>query len=312
MSKLISDQSLEKFKAFRKNLLKIAMWIFVGGVVTGVLLILFGGTDSAEVMGKIMGTLFLLALGFAVSSNLVGKLEEDNAAAQGFAILGIFASLAAIVMWILFIWGVFPEYAKTNCRGIFDCYNSEYHIMYKISLFITNIASLGFFAANTIAIKEYDRGSAMKPLKITAVIALVYTEIYSAITVFNNNTVFRTQDDFSTRLNLLAAFASGIWLIATIVALIISHGAKKQMTRNNIASERELLEKVHKQLDGLQNSKASDSKASESEASETKKDDLPDDEEEMRKEIEKRVRAELMEKEIRERVEAEMKAKKGE
>jgi len=305
MSKLISDQSLEKFKAFRKNLLKIAMWIFVGGVVTGVLLILFGGTDSAEVMGKIMGTLFLLALGFAVSSNLVGKLEEDNVAAQGFAFLGIFASLAAIVMWILFTWGVFPEYAKTNCSGIFDCYNAGYHIMYKISLFITYLASLGFFAANTIAIKEYDRGSAMKPLKITAVIALVYTEIYSAITVFNNNTVFNTQNDFSTRLNLLAAFASGIWLIATIVALIISHGAKKQLTRNNLTSERDLLEKVHKQLDEIQNAKAPEVKVSE-----PKKDELPDDEEEMRKEIEKRVRAEMMEKEIREKVEAEMKAKK--
>ena len=307
MSKLISDQSLERFKTFRKNLLKIAMWIFVGGVATGVLLILFGGTDSAEVMGKIMGTLFLLALAFGVSSNLVGKLEEDNATAQGFAILGIFASLAAIIMWILFTWGVFPEYAKSNCIGIFDyCSSSEYHIMYKISLFITYLASLGFFAANTIAIKEYDRGSAMKPLKITAVIALVYTEIYSAITVFNNNTVFSTQDDFSTRLNLLAAFASGIWLIATIVALIISHGAKKQLTRNNITSERDLLEKVHKQLDEMQNAKAPEVKASES-----KKDELPDDEEEMRKEIEKRVRAELMEKEIREKVEAEMKAKKS-
>ena len=306
MGKLINNQSLEKFKSVRKNLLKIAMWIFVGGVVTGVLFILFGGSDSAVIIGRIMGTLFLLAVAFAVSSNLIGRLEEDNAVAQVFAIIGIFSTVIAMVFWILYIWEAFPQYAQTMCKGMFDCITG-FHLMYKITLCITYLASLGFFAANIVSIKEYDRGGALKPLKITSVICLVYAELYAAIMVFNDNIVI--QNDFSGRLGVLAAFAGGVWIIVTIVALIVSHGAKKQIARNNLTSERELLEKVHKQLDDM----AAPKNSSDAEDVDKKEEggEMSDEEKKIREEIEKRVRAELIEREIREKVEAEMKAKKA-
>ena len=304
MSKIINDKSLEKIKVFRKNLLKIAMWVFVGGVITGALLIIFGGSDTGEVMTKIMATLFLVAIVLAVASNLVRRIEEDNTTIQVFAIIGLCSVLIAAIFWIFCIWEAYPVYRNSIAL--------DYHPLYIVLLIATYLAMFGFLASNIFAIKEYDGNGAIKPLKITAIVSLSYVELYAIYASIISNKI--GDDEIATRLTLLSGFAGTIWVISSIIALVISRGAKKRIMKGNVLAERELLEKVHKQLDNLQAAgTANTAEKSDMSESNTLTPNVSDisDEEKMRAEIEKRVRAEMMEKEIREKVEAEMKAKKN-
>lgn len=69
MSSIISKSSLEKLERIRKYVLRAAVWVLVGAVVTGAFMILFGGTESGEIIGKFMGTLFIVGLMMMISVN---------------------------------------------------------------------------------------------------------------------------------------------------------------------------------------------------------------------------------------------------
>ena len=281
------------------------MWVFVGAIAVGALFILFGGVENADVLGKIMGTLLILALLLAVASNNFRRLEDEKKSVQCFALVSLVAGIIGSIFGILACWGVFEIYTLST-YNIFDYSFSlsvGYTVIGKIMSFFTSIATLGFFASNIIAIKEYDKAGALRPLKIAAVIGLCYDIIYSIIVMLADHNIAATE--LNARLAVLAGFAGAVWIISALVALIISRSAGKQAKRENIASEKELLKKVNEQLDEL--AKAKTEKSNDTD----KKSEMSEEEKKMREEIEKRVRAEMMEKEIREKVEAEMKAKKA-
>lgn len=276
----------------------------------GALFVLFGGTESAEAFGRVMGTLFTIAILLAVASNCFRLLEEEAGAVQVFAMIGLGFSIAAAILIILNVWGLF---VIEECIG-YGIYNSSWctthriTTMGKIMSVISDIAALGVLGANIMAINEYDKGSVLRPLKITATVCLCIEFIYVIIITCVDELVF---NEANARLAALAGFAGLIWILAWFVAWIISRNARKQLTKNDRASEHELLEKVQKQLDDLAKANAGANTKAAVDSADSVSVEMSEEEKKMREEIEKRVRAELIEKEIREKVEAEMKAKKA-
>ncbi len=309
---ILKEASLEKIRSFRKALFKVAIWVFVGGVIMGALFVLFGGTESAEAFGRVMGTLFAVAVLLAVASNCFRLLEEEASAVQVFAMIGLGFSIFAALLVILEVWGLFvtEETVTTTCFSSVKCNSYHITIMGKILSVVADIAALGVLGANIMAINEYDKGSVLRPLKITATVCLCIEFIYVIIITCVDELVF---NETNARLAALAGFAGLIWILAWFVAWIISRNARKQLTKNDRASEHELLEKVQKQLDDLAkaNAGANAKAADTADSADSAGAEMSEEEKKMREEIEKRVRAELIEKEIREKVEAEMKAKKA-
>ena len=159
----------------------------------------------------------------------------------------------------------------------------------RVLTIFSTFAGLGFFGCLTMGIKEYDKRQTIMPLKITAAICLIYTEIFSLFVALN---VINEYDKSIERFGILAGFAGLIWFTAAIIAFFISRGVRKRKIE---AANKALIEK---------------GRAAMEEKDTSEKSKAPKTDAELRAEIEEKVRREMIEKEVRERIAKEMSEKK--
>lgn len=283
MSSIISKTSLEKFESVRKYVLKAAIWLLVGGVILGALTILLGGMPSGEVIGKFMGTLFIIALMMIISVNNFKMIASENAAIQVFALVGLVSNIIWALLWTLLCWQ--PEWGA-NCGGLGNKYDvtiiCEMSALFKCAVAFSYLSALGLIGSNVLSIQEYDKGNLIKPLKITAVSCATYEMLYLTIMTFFN---YDFKSELASRLGALAAFVGFAWFAITLTALILSSNEKVKRQRI-VEKEKEEKEEASKKV-----------------AVSTAKT-----EEELRAEIEEKVRREMIEKEVRAKIEAEKSA----
>ena len=217
MSSLLSDKSIEKIRPLRSILLRAAVWVFIAGVVISVIAILFSDDSSSKYIWKLLGTLFVLALAMVISVNNFKRIESKRADVQGFAMLGLISNILWAIAWILLIWEVFSY--LTPCSTRYNCY-TELSFFTKFAFIASSLSFLGLLGSNIMAIYEGSKKNAIFPIKITAIVCLAYEEIYSICTIIKSNLL-------PDRLGVLAGFCGVVWFIATIIALVIASSAKR-------------------------------------------------------------------------------------
>jgi hypothetical protein len=279
---LFSQETLVKIKKLKSSILKIAVWIFIAGVVLAALLLLVGDISNSEAVGKLMGTLFILGLMLIVTVYDFQKIEDGDKPTQAFATLGAVSNVLWALLWTGMIWGVFSF--DTSVADSYY-YTSGISFSGKMALISSFLSGLGLFGSAVLGIKEYGKRSVIRPLKITSVACLTYEELYLVILTLTD---FKMGDlEVIARLGAVAGLAGFVWFVAGIIALVIS---KREKNAIENAKNRDLIEK------GRQAEAASAPAAPAA----------PKTEEELRAEIEEKVRREMIEKEVRERVEKEM------
>lgn len=288
MSSILSKTSLAKIENVRKYVLKMAIWLLVGGVILGAITILLGGASSGETIGKFMGTIWIVALMMIISVNNFKRVALEDEKIQIFALMGLVSNLVWALLWTILCW--MPELGRTCASSCATCTNFRcgMSMLIKCAVTFSYLSALGLIGSNVLAIYEGDRKNLIKPLKITALICATYVSLYCIAMTFSD---FSFTSEFTVRLGMLAGFAGVAWLVAVIVAVILSKNEKNRIRRKEVASQsREIVGK----------------KTSETKIAQAKTD------EELRAEIEEQVRCEMIEKEVRAKLEAEKAEKKSE
>lgn len=263
MSSIVGKSTLAKLEDLRKIVLKSAIWVLVGAVIVGALTILFGGSESGDVMGKFMGTLFIVALMMMISVNNFKMVATENSEIQIFALIGLVSNIFWAVLWILLCWN--PEWFIMRSRGL----SYEMSLLAKFAFVFSYLSALGLFCSNIMNIYEGDKKNMIRPLKITAVVCIVYEMLFATVVTFSPRLL---EGDFAERLSMLAGFVGFAWFFIVIAAWILSKNEKNR--------------------DGV-NSKKMEKKKPEA------KPVAPKTDEELRAEIEEKVRREMIEKEVR-------------
>lgn len=289
MSSILSENTIAKFEASKKILLRIAIWTMVGGVVLGAALILAGGSDSGEMIGKLMGTVLLLGLMLLISVNNFRRIASRDAVVQVLALIGLVTNVLWAILWVVMIWapellltcddsGSRVSYGMVSTR----CYSS---VLMKIALCVSYLSGLGFFGSNIMSIFEGEKRGVIRPLKITCFICILYEYLYAIVLTIMD---FHTSE-WSGRFGMLSGFVAFAWIIMIIVALVISSSEKRRLsavkknsenisTSNSVPSNNVLNSPINNSTNGITTKTES----------------------ELRAEIEEKVRREMIEKEVRE------------
>lgn len=307
---IFSQKQLALIQKLRKNFLRYGVYVLIGGVILGAALILVGGTDAGEYIAKTMGMFLVFALMMLISSNNFKVLESNRRSAQILALVGLAMNFLWGILWTLLIWQVFDMMTYKTCTYGYECANSYWYtdglsVMGKITLIATYLSMLGFFGSNIMNLKEYDRKSAILPLKITAMVCLSYCVAYAIFMALSD---FGGFNDDSARFAALSGFAGMVWIVTWIIAAVFSRGARKKSenTKNAGANSATVL-----QPEVVSQSEAAirPETAIQPEAglrSDSSSRSVAESEAEIRARIEEKVRREMeLEREIRERLERE-------
>jgi hypothetical protein len=268
---LFSENALQTIKKIRKIFLWTAVWILIGELIMGAIIIISQSWDIS--IGKIQGTFFLIAVALFVGVNNFIRMEKGNKVIQGFAITSLITNILWLVLATLLIWEAVPFYWHEEgwITGIFGNKYwgdiSHTTAIAKIMLILVDIATACFWMSNIMAIKETVK--VVKPLKITSIICELYCGVFSVVLTvaelgWNNDT---------SRWYSLSGLAAFAFLTTALAAWIISRTSGKD---EKAAVERKEDKKV-----------------------------APKTDDEIRAEVEEQVRREMIEKEVRERLEAE-------
>lgn len=267
---LFSQNTLQKIQKTRKIFLKFAVWILIAELVLGAVLILTGSWDIA--IGRIQGTFLVLALILFISVNNFIRIEKGNKTIQIFALISFISDLIWGIFAFLLMWEIVPFYwtGGGTMRTAYSYSSTKYHMtFYAIIMLISSYAAAaGFWISNILSIKETIK--LVKPLKITAVICVVYLWIFGTI-ITPIEPEFRDVE----KLYQLAGLAGLAFGITALAALIISKTNKKKVPESN----------------PVMNGPSAQF--------------TPKTEAELRAEIEEKVRREMIEKEVRAKIEAE-------
>ena len=291
---IFKQSGLEAIGRMRKNFLRIGVYVLIGGVILGAALILAGGTEVGGYIGKAMGMFLVFALMMLISSNNFMRLESDKKSVQMMALVGLIANFLWGILWTLVIWEVFSMLGPEECHQMgSSSYSYTYcthglSVMGMLTLVVTELSAWGFFGSNIMGIREYDRKSAIMPLKITALICLTYCTLYGIAVVLGSG----NWDFNNDRMMLLSGFAGLVWLGLWIVIAVLSRGARKKV---ETTKTEEMAPKVAEGPAVKVDEVDAGVEQSETEA-------------EMRARIEEKVRREMeIEKEVREKLEGESK-----
>lgn len=287
---MFSAEQIEKFQKLKSSMQKGSVWLFVGGAIIAALTIMTGDYD---VMGRMMGTIFVIAFLLVFSSAEFARLNSEYKAAQTFSLIGIIANIVWAVLALASIWGLF-EFSTSDCSGSKFYCETTLTLMGKLFTIASSFAGLGFFGCLTMGIKEFDKRQTLMPLKVTGGICLTYTSLFFLLVALE---VIDANNSGIERFGALAGLAYFIWLVAAIAAHVISKNASK-----------EEVEKANKAL--VEKGKAALAEKEQINAAPAASV-APKTDDELRAEIEEKVRREMIEKEVRERVEKEMAAKKN-
>lgn len=211
MSSIISESSLQRLEGAKKYLLRGAIWLLVGSVVAGAILIMFGGDDSGNAIAKFLATLLVTALMILVCVNNFKMLATRKADVQVYALIGLVSNVVWAILWILVVW-----LADVNVPE---------HLA-RLAAIFTYLSMLGLIGSNVMNIYEGEKRQLIRPLKITAVVCATYEMLYcTTITI----TEYTGGSEFIGRLGLLAAFVGFVWICIVIAALVISKDEKKKL-----------------------------------------------------------------------------------
>ncbi len=267
MSGIISKSTIDKLQLARKTILRVAVWMLIGGVVLGVLMILFGDM-KANWIGKFMGTVWIVGLMMIICVDNFKKVAIEDSAVQAFALVGLVMNVIWAILWVILCWA--PELGSTcGSNGGVGCSTS---VLFKIASISSCLSFFGLMGSNTMALYEGNKKDLIKPLKITSVVCLSYLIIYSIALIC---TEFNFSSELLPRLTMLAGFVGVAWFVILVVAAVL---AKNEQNKAG----------------GVHKKKVDDGKVLASKS-----------DEELRQEIEEKVRREMIEKEVRERLEKE-------
>lgn len=225
MNDLSSEPMKLRLKSIRKVILWMAVCILIGELVVGVILVL--AQSFNEAIGKLMGTFALCALALFVSVNNFSVIEKGKSAAQGFAIVGLISNVTWLLFAILLIWGFVPFMEMTGTGFI----KSELSIFARLLIVSVDIALVCFCVSNVLMIEETLKP--VKPLKITAIVCVMYCGIYAMIVSI---TGFSFNSD--PRWYILYSIGMLGFIVMTIAASTISKSGKKRQKENvNINTE---------------------------------------------------------------------------
>lgn len=293
MSSIISEQNLEKIENMRKYVLKAAIWMLIGGVVFGAIMILVGGTSAYDTIGKFVGTMLILAVMLVVSVNNFKMIAFRNATVQSFALLGLGTNIFWAIFWILLCWN--PEWgvtcsASVGYRGGFEICKQS--MLFKVATLFSYWSALGLIGSNVMYIYEGGRKGLVRPLKLTSVVLAAYEVLYLTIMIFCD---YDFRSEVSARFGMLAVFVAVAWFAVTIAAAIVSSNEKSRHKAEVRRAEEARRQSAQPVPQALQLEKP------------VVKTDA-----ELRAEIEEQVRREMIEKEVRARLEAEKAKESGE
>ncbi len=270
---LFSKNALLKMQKARKIFLKFAVWILIGELVLGAILILVDSWDIA--VGRIQRTFLTLALVLLVSVNNFIRIEKGDKIMQAFALVGFINNLIWGIFVILLMWEIVPftwaeEIMEASIRSGYSYPSTKYHMTgYAMTMFISAFAAVaGFCISNILSIKETIK--VVKPLKIAAIVCIAYLWIFGTIAV-----LIELEYKNAEKLYQLAELAGSALGITALAAVIISRTNKKKVAELN-----DIMNGVPAQF-------------------------VPKTDTELRAEIEEKVRREMIEKEIRAKIEAE-------
>lgn len=242
---LFSELTMQKIKKVRKVFLWTAVWLLIGEFVLGAILIL---TQSWNVsIGKIQGTFLIITAILFVGVNNFIRLEKGSKAIQVFAAICFVANIIWAILACLLIWEVVPfNWFERGVRtGIFgvEYETNIYHMTFwAMTMAVALYAALAsFWMSNVMAIKE--TVGAVKPLKITSMVCIVYIWAFGTITTL-------AEIDAEDALNLyqLSGLAGLAFGITTLAAWIISIANKKKVSVVPGKTEEELRTEIEEKV----------------------------------------------------------------
>ena len=241
---LFSEDTITKLGAWRKNIMRIAIWLLIAGVAAGVILILCSDVEKAsEVISKTMGTIFLAATAMIVWVIGFRLIESKKTAVQTFSTICIATSLIWAILWALGIWAWRPvfetcrrndaactqymsEYNRNAVRygseKITDCpsymvdTDCELTILARLAIIITIVSGYTLIAAGILNMYDGKRRDAILPLKIASLSLAGYAAFYLCLMVATD------WPSGLEKLAMLAGFAGSTWFNIAIVAWVIS------------------------------------------------------------------------------------------
>jgi hypothetical protein len=279
MSRLFKDSTIEKIESIRKYVLKAGIWTLIGGVVLGAIFILISDSSSGEIIGKAVGTLFIVAIAMMVSVNNFDRLKDNDPVVEVFATIGLIFNLIWAPLWIIVCW---------NAVSAIDT-REWFSALLKVATTMSYLSALGFVGSNLMAIYEGEKQGIIRPLKITATACATYEMIYFTMAAWSS---YDYKSDILNRLGKLAGFAGFIWVVIWIVVLVISRNEKKRQDAERRKAQEKKAEKYEEAV-------------LRSAAALPKNETKEDQEARLRAEIEEKVRREMIEKEVREKLEKE-------
>ena len=223
MNSLFSESTIKTLKAIRKWFLWIAVCILIGEVVVGAILILVQSFN--ETIGKLMGTFALCAIMMFFGVNNFSRMEKGDRIVQSFALISLIGNIVWLILSFLFIWEVIPFIEST---GVWY-YSYHMTVMAKVFSVAFDIALMCLFVSNVWSIKETVKP--VKPLKITALICVLYCGIYSAVV-----TVGEVQTVEDGRWYALLGLAGLAFVVMTCAAAIVSRSGRKKEEKESNAS----------------------------------------------------------------------------
>ena len=257
---LFKLETIEKIKKARKVFLWMAVWILIGELALGAILILTQSWDIS--VAKIQGTFLILAIALFVSVNNFIRMEKGDKKVQLFALISFISNIVWVILSVLLMWEALPFYwteaAQEYSRYMERYYSvTIYHMTFWSMMMVIAISSsaAGFWISNIMTIKETIK--VVKPLKITAIVCVVYGWVFGVVVTLAELDYYDAE-----RFYQLSSLAGIAFVVTALAAVIISRTNRKKVEVKN-------------------------------EVRVAKTDD------ELRAEIEEKVRREMIEKEVR-------------
>lgn len=306
---LFGPKAIENIKKAKSVLQKATLWTFIGGVIVSAFLILFSSTKEGEIVGKLVGTLFSLAAMMLISIVNFKGMESKFKSAQIFGVVGLVANVIFSFLWILYIWEIVSFSEPCTYSGLFYRCDNIFTFAGSTEIVASCLSGIGFFGSIICMLYEGTRRSVIRPLKITALICLIYADVYYAYIMLSFGDIYRASrlSDLQGRLMALAGFASFVFLVTLIIAAILAKQEKNKIFYADNKKKQQLVDHAISQL----NNKDLDSNNNEKmhAPNGTYDEPMTSSEDEIRAEIEAKVRREMEEKAMRERIEKEVREK---
>lgn len=278
MDGIFSDAAIERIKKIRKTFLWIAIGILILELVVGAVIIL--GQFFGLAVAKVYGVFTVIAAVLFVSINNFIRIEKGGMWEQITALVGLFANVITGILAILFILEAIPYYYYEEVeewsmwqRSYFTKSIPHMTVIAKMFSVTYILAGAMFFISNTMATKETVKQ--VKILKIAALVCLIYCWIYYTIVA-----LVEPINLGADRFQQLAGLLGFAYVVLAVIAVIISNANNKE--RKN----KKQPQPVQPITNPINNPAPF----------------VPKTDEELRMEIEEKIRREKIEKEVREKM----------